>query len=112
MVTGAMSGGGSTLGGFDTFAGESNWGMSSIPQYAAGGVVPNTGLAMVHKGEEVLPANKANSGGSDVNYYISANDAKSFVTMLQQNPDAIHSIVSQSIRGNKSIRKTIRDLGN
>ena len=113
MVTGAMSGGGSTLGGFDTFAGESNWGMSSIPQYAAGGTVANTGLAMVHRGEEVLPANKANDGGgSDVNYYISANDAKSFVTMLQQNPDAIHSIVSQSIRGNKSIRKTIRDIGN
>ena len=45
--------------------------MKAIPKYEYGGVVPETGLALVHKGERIYNPSKGTgtSGGITFNYY-------------------------------------------
>ena len=53
-------------------------GGSWIPGFQHGGYVPNTGLAMLHKGEYVIPANKTGASPITINidnvYGVDAND--------------------------------------
>jgi hypothetical protein len=62
-----------------------NWGknVKLIPSFKTGGIMPETGLALIHAGEEIIPRNQVNSNSSTfapvVNVYagggnVNAND--------------------------------------
>ena len=68
--------------------------------------VPHKGLYMLHAGEQVTPAGES-KGKSGDNYFVQINavDSRSFVDMLNKNPDAVVAIVNKDIMLNRSSRK-------
>ena len=55
-----------------------------------------------------MQSSKTEEKQSNVNYYISAVDSKSFVDMLNKNPGAITQIVGQGMTGNTALRQTMK----
>jgi len=90
-------------------AGQSGWAYS-LPQRAGGGYIPGTGAYMLHRGESVNKASDTDNGGKVVQYYIQAVDARSFAQLVQSNPEAIETVVNNSMRFNKNTRSTIKSL--
>lgn len=93
-------------------AGQAGWAYT-LPQRAGGGYIPETGAYMLHRGEQVTKASDVAGNGSTVNhnYYIYAVDSQSFAQAVQRNPDAIESVVNQSLRYNKGTRSAIKSMG-
>lgn len=62
---------------------------SKIPSFQEGGTMPRTGLALVHQGERIIPANSNNqsngSGSINVTYNVTVSDKREFESMLKQN---------------------------
>jgi phage-related protein len=56
-------------------SGKSAWNIPEIPSFATGGVMPHTGLAYVHKGETITPANQTNNSP---NIVINANVSRDY----------------------------------
>ena len=82
------------------------------------GLAPNEFPAILEKGEIVLPKNtrvsenessNESSPQQTVNVFISAIDALSFMELCKRNPGAILGPVEQALKGNSSIRYTIRE---
>lgn len=94
----------STLGKMSFFSGTSGHQLGSP-------YIPNTGLYMLHKGEQVVPAHQNAGGGQQIYYYINAVDPRSFADLLHQNRAGIHTIVQDGIKNNGSIRGSIKKYG-
>jgi hypothetical protein len=104
--TGSTSGLGSFLGSIFG-AGYSSGG--NVPSYAVGtSYVPRDQLAMVHKGEAIIPAdmNRIGMGGMNVTYNVDARGAthdaiKALPEVLRRNNDALEARIVQRIRSGK-----------
>lgn len=86
---------------------------ATIAAFGTGGIIPNTGVALVHQGEAVLPRNltdmlmdKANNGGPSagsgltVNHYSSyhGNSNQVFRSMLERNAPHVARAVQRAAR--------------
>lgn len=88
-------------------------GFEALNAFAAGGIVPDDSLALVHKNEMVLPASLSaglsqmiasdESGGSSVhiNFSVSATDSKSFESRLHEHADALVGLIKRAWRHGK-----------
>ncbi len=60
-----------------------------FPSFQSGGLVPETGLALLHKGERVIPTNRVNQGGAEITLNITNNievaDREELERILNQN---------------------------
>lgn len=68
--------------------------------------VPMTGLAMVHQGEKIIPADQQGpgySGGGDVHLHVNALDGASVVGLFQRNSRVLAQLVMQALVDNPSI---------
>jgi hypothetical protein len=87
---------------------------SGIRKFHTGGVVgANEQLAVLEKGEGVFtPAQMRALGKGGENVHVSMNinavDARSFVDLIERNPEAIEGLVVQAIRRNKPLRGAIQ----
>jgi hypothetical protein len=74
------------------------------------GVLSRRGMSALGRSNfEQLNRGKSIGGGETVvNYYIYANDAKSFVSMLYQNKEAIHGLVTENVARNGAIRGSMK----
>lgn len=75
---------GNLVGGIGKFVGNA----VGLPSYQTGGTIPATGPYLLHKGEEVIPANKVgNNGGVTVNYTINASgsNTREFDRLIREN---------------------------
>jgi len=71
---------------------------AAVPKYELGtDYVPRTGLAMVHQGEKITPAGQ-NSSGQNINVNISAVDSRSFVNLVNANPNAFANMIKRAMR--------------
>jgi hypothetical protein len=71
--------------------------------FALGGIVPATGLALVHQGERVLPASMSGTGdfGSPsvhVHFNVSAIDSDSFKTTIKRHGNMIGNEVARVLK--------------
>jgi lambda family phage tail tape measure protein len=74
------------------------------------GVISRRGMGALGRGKfDALNRGEGVGGGTTVNYYIIANDAKSFSDLMRKNKAIIHEEVVSGIRQNGSIRTTMRD---
>lgn len=90
--------------------------LAPLAAYETGGIVPNTGIALVHQGETVIPADmsrmllsaatqkaggQSRSGrGITINYNpsITAIDSRSFHDTLGQHADMISGLIQENLR--------------
>ena len=76
--------------------------------------VSQTGLRVVHRGEQIIPAHQVGNGGGggaqEVHYHINAVDAASFQQLVMKNRESIHMIISENLRFNGSLTKQIRTV--
>jgi len=92
-----------------------------IPRFHSG-LAPNEVLSILEKGEIVLPKKtkvvkdqetesflQEKETGQTVNVFISAVDALSFMDLCKRNPGAFLGPLEQALKGNTSIRYTIKD---
>jgi len=67
--------------------------------------VTNSGLAMIHKGESIVPAQTSGpftgGGGTTVNMSISAVDARSFANLVNSNPSIFTDLIRKAVRDNR-----------
>lgn len=72
-----------------------------FPEYQHGGIVPNTGLAMLHAGENVIPKNKVGGGGRDiilnVTYDINVSDPEEMERLIRENNSQLVEEVKRQI---------------
>ena len=91
-----------SLGGGDTFG---NMSFASGTPF-----VPNTGMALVHQGEAIVPRNENRAGGGgggvviNITPVIQAWDAQD----VMRNKNVIKTVITQSIRDNSEVRKIIK----
>lgn len=85
--------------------------------YAEGGIAGKNGpeIAMVGENgpEMVTPLSKLGNNGNNttnVYYYITAVDAKSFADLVARNPNAIVAVTANAITRGKGLRKTIKEF--
>lgn len=103
----STSGTGNALGSFlsGIFGASASGG--NVPSYAVGtNYVPHDQLAMVHKGEAIIPAAMNGMGGMTVNYNVDARGAtadaiKSLPEVLRRNNDALEARIIQRMRSGK-----------
>jgi len=57
---------------------------SAIP-FKTGGIMPHTGLAYLHAGETVIPANRSGGVILNVTYNVTVSDKREFEEMLDRN---------------------------
>lgn len=70
--------------------------------------VPRSGLAMVHQGEAIIPANQ-NNGGGNVTINIQAIDTQTGAQFLKSNAAIIAQVISGQLRNqNMSLSKSMR----
>jgi hypothetical protein len=80
--------------------------LAAVPKFDVGtNLVTQTGVALVHAGEEIKPARgngPYTGGGGDVHHHwnISAVDARSFVAMLSDNRSALYGLLQKGLRNN------------
>lgn len=101
-----------------------------VPRFHSGGLSPDERLAILQTNEYVISGkgvkaaglgtlNAINSGKMPVaeggqsgtennNYFITANDAKSFADMVKRNPSAITGAVNRDLRMAGSTRNSMR----
>jgi chromosome segregation ATPase len=78
--------------------------MSMMPAgFALGGIVPATGLALVHEGERVLPASMSGTGNFGlsnvhVHFNVSAIDSDSFKTTIKRHGNMIGNEVARVLK--------------
>lgn len=116
-----FSGSGGLIGGF--FSKGASTAASTAASSTAGAVgagvrpyqfgtkhVPETGLYMLHRGEEVrTPGQQGGGGGGQtINYFIAAMDSQSFHEFLLRNKGSVHQIVSDNLRYRGSLANQIR----
>ena len=81
--------------------------MAAVPSFDVGTMsVPKTGLAMVHQGEAILPADGTaqayRAGGRNITVNISATDAASFEKMLRRNDNALVRVLRDATRAGRA----------
>jgi hypothetical protein len=65
--------------------------------------VARTGLAMIHQGEEIKPAQGTGpytGGGSTVHLNINAVDSRSFASLVNSNPGLFTGLIKRALRDN------------
>jgi hypothetical protein len=78
--------------------------MAMMPAgFALGGIVPATGLALVHEGERVLPASMSGTGdfgfsNVHVHFNVSAIDSDSFKTTIKRHGNMIGNEVARVLK--------------
>lgn len=64
-------------------------GKNLIPSFATGGIMPYTGLAMVHAGEQIIPSNQVGSNSNSIVispvYNINVSDKSEIERLLKEN---------------------------
>ncbi len=79
---------------------------AGIAGFALGGIVPATGLAMVHQGETILPASMSGTGAGlkgggspvHVHFHINAIDGADAAAFIQKNANNITSVLYKQMR--------------
>jgi lambda family phage tail tape measure protein len=80
---------------------------AGIAGFARGGLVPATGLALVHQGERILPASMSGKGFDDVpgggltvvvNHSVNAIDADSFQKVIRRHGNLIGNEVARVLK--------------
>ena len=81
--------------------------LANVPKLDVGtNYVAQTGLAMIHQGETIIPA-QANTpftgggGSTTVNLSINAVDAKSFSSLVRSNPSVFTDLIRKAVRDNR-----------
>lgn len=77
--------------------------LANVPKFDVGtNYVARTGLAMIHQGEQIRPAQGTGAftggGGDTMNIHISAVDARSFVSLLNSNQAAFTDLIKRAVR--------------
>jgi hypothetical protein len=75
--------------------------------------VPSTGLAMLHRGERVIPADQNTPGQAVTHYHIYhivANDAPSFIDMCRRNPAGIMAAINSDAKGAGTMRNLLKGI--